>query len=317
MSESTRALRRANPRTKSEFAPAVDAASAAVRALIASGAEPRIPRTHRLRAAGASALAASIAAALGALALLTLGVPGGGPTVEDAAAAVRKAATVTAVSAERSGTAAVQITHNGEVWTAKTIRWHGRDLSIETDESEWLACVQRFGSARCGKVGSKFLLVDGMMYGVDAEEGGWVKLGSPDSIDPDSGTTPAETLAAVREDVGGVTLRRITDGMSGLTTETVADGGTIYRGAVAAGLVARETGFKEGESIRVLPFGYVAHGRAEDPAALLDAAIKVSPDGIVREINVTWPGWTYTVSYTGLGETPAPAAPEDAKPLRR
>jgi hypothetical protein len=88
-------------------------------------------------------------------------------------------------------------------------------------------------------------------------------------------------------------------------------------GGASAGAIARETGFKEGESIRVLPFGHVAHDRAEDPTALLDAAVTVGADGIVRSIDVTWPGWSYTVSYSGLGETPAPAAPEDAKPLRR
>ena len=55
------------------------------------------------------------------------------------------------------------------------------------------------------------------MYGNDPADGGWVEMGSPKSVDPDSGTTPDEYLAAVREDVGGVTLRRITDGMSGLT----------------------------------------------------------------------------------------------------
>ncbi|NUT56535.1 MAG: hypothetical protein HOQ03_11220 [Thermoleophilia bacterium] len=31
-----------------------------------------------------------------------------------------------------------------------------------------------------------------------------------ESIDPGSGTTPAEYLVAVREDVGGATLRRLT-----------------------------------------------------------------------------------------------------------
>jgi hypothetical protein len=48
--------------------------------------------------------------------------------------------------------------------------------------------------------------------------GGPVVLGNPGSIDPDSGTTPDEYLAAVQEDIGGTTLRRITDGMTGLTT---------------------------------------------------------------------------------------------------
>jgi hypothetical protein len=314
MSESIRALRRANPRTNPVFAQAVDAAALAVGALVSAHAHPI--RTRRFPVVRASATGAALAAAAAILALLVVDLNGGAP-VEDAVAAVNKAAAVTAASAERSGTAVVEMTHDGEVWAAKTIRWHGRDLSVSTNKSEWKACVQRFGSARCGRVGSRFLLVDGTMYGTDAQDGGWVVLGSPDSIDPDSGTTPSETLAAVREDVGGATLERITAGMSGLTTTRLDDGSTVYSGRVPAGAIARETGFKDGASIRVLPFGYVAHDRAEDPAALLDAAVTVGADGVVRAIDVTWPGWSYTVSYSGLGETPAPAAPEGAKPLRR
>ena len=156
-----------------------------------------------------------------------------------------------------------------------------------------------------------------MMYGIDPEDGRWVELGSPESIDPDSGTTPAEYLAATREDVGGATLRRLTDAMTGLATAQLEDGSTVYSGSVAAGLVARESGFKEGEAIRVLPFGYVAHGDAADPAAAVDVALTVGADGVVRELAVTWPGWTYAVSYSGLGSTAAPEAPENARPLRR
>jgi hypothetical protein len=89
---------------------------------------------------------------------------------------------------------------------------------------------------------------------------------------------------------------------------------------VAAGLVARESGFKEGKSIRVLPFGYVAHDQAADPAASLHVAVTVSADGVVREITVTWgtgaSAWTYRVTYSGLGATPAPVAPASARPLR-
>ena len=60
-------------------------------------------------------------------------------------------------------------------------------------------------------------------------------------------------------------------------------GSTVYRGKVAAGSVARESGFKEGQAIRVFPFGYVAYDEAADPDALLDAALIVGVDGVVRE----------------------------------
>jgi hypothetical protein len=117
----------------------------------------------------------------------------------------------------------------------------------------------------------------------------------------------------VQEDVGGATLRRITNGVTGPTTRQLDDGSTVYSGTVAAGLIARETGFKEGASIRVLPFGYVAHDEAADPAATLRTAVTVGADGVVREIAVTRgvgaSGWSFRVTYSGLGTTPAPTAP--------
>jgi hypothetical protein len=247
-----------------------------------------------------------MAAAAAVTAVVAIGLPAGSPSVESASAAVKKAASVTAASADLSGTAVLRITHNGDVWGARTISWHGGDLSVTSDEPD-----------RRGKAGSTTLLVDGTMYGIDGEDGGWIVLGSPKSIDPDSGTTPGEYLAAVREDVGGGTLRRLTDGMTRLTAARRDDGSTVYSGTVAAGLIARETAVKGRQAIRVLPFGYVAHDEAADPAAPLDASVIVGADGIVREIVVSWgtsaSSWVYTVAYSRLGETPAPIAPADAK----
>jgi hypothetical protein len=307
-SESFAALRRANPRAKEGFAQSVGAAAeAALQRIHTADAEvPRIGRRRRLlrvSAAGAGLAAIAIVATL-----LTAGSPGGSG-VEDATAAVRNAASVTAASAERSGTAVVRITQNGEVWAGTTIRWHGGDLAVSSDAPR-----------RHGRAGSELRVVGGTMYGVDPVVGSWVVLGRPKSIDPGSGTTPDDYLTAVREDVGGATLRRFTDGMTGLTTRR-RDSATVYSGAVAAGLIARETGFKEGGSIRILPFGYVAHDEAADPAAPLDVAVSVGADGVVREIALTWgtsaSAWTYTVTYSGLGTTSPPVAPANPRPLNR
>jgi hypothetical protein len=322
---SIRALRRANPRAKAGFAVSVEATADALRAQIVTtaadaateaaapgpGRGPSAPRRRLVRASTVATLAAAAVVAV----FLTVGGPGTGPGVANAAAAVKKAATVTAAAAERSGTAVARIDHNGEAWAGTTVRWHGEDMAKED------MALPRDVPKRPGKVGSRFLLVDGTMYGVDPDDGGWVVLGSPDSIDPDSGTTPDEYLAAVGEDVGGSTLRRITDGMTGLTTRQLDDGSTVYSGTVAAGLIAREAGFKEGESIRVLPFGYVAHDEAANPEAPLQAAVTVGAHGVVREIAVTWGSgasrWSFRVTYSGLGTTPAPTAPANAEPLRR
>jgi hypothetical protein len=62
--------------------------------------------------------------------------------------------------------------------------------------------------------------------------------------------------------------------------------------------------------------GYVAHDAAADPASLLDTTVAVDSGGVIREIAVTWGTWTYTVTYSGLGSTAAPTAPENATPLR-
>ena len=247
---------------------------------------------------GLSAAGAALAVAVAVVAFGTVGSSG----VQSAAAAFEKAADVTVASAERSGTAEVRMTHNGEVWVERTIRWNGDDLALSSDTPR-----------RMKKPGTDLLVVDGLMYVI--EDGRWASIGSPKSIDPNSGTTPEEYLAAVREDVGGKTLRRITNGMTGLTTRTLADGSTVYNGAVPAGLIARETGFKEGEALRVLPFGYVAHDQAADPANRLQTAVTVGSEGVVREIAVTWGTWTYTVTYSRLGETAAPKAPANARDL--
>jgi hypothetical protein len=306
-SESFRALHRANPRNDPSLAESVERLAGEVRARVATSTEVATHSRPRRRFIGASAAAAAAVAVAGVAAFLTIGSPGGGPGVENAVAAVERAATVSARSAEQSGTVDVRITQNGEIWAGKTVRWNGGDLTVSSDLTD-----------RPRRSGAELVLVGGILYGVDpGVAGGWIEMGSPDAIDPDSGTTPAEYLAAVRDDVGGTTLRRFTRGMTGLTTNRLADGSSIYRGTVPAGAIARETGFKEGQHIRVLPWGYVAHDEAENPDALLDTAVTVGPDGVVREIVVAWgPDWRYSVTYSDLGATPAPVAPNNASSMR-
>ena len=307
-SEGLRALRRENPRTRNGFAESVVASDEAVRARIGTpssvAVEPMRPKRRLMQVslAGAAAVVVAVAASL------AIG-PLGGSGVESATAAIQRAATATAASADRSGTAIVRITHDDELWAGTTIRWHGSDIAISRDAPQ-----------RYRKVGLELLVVGGIPYGVDpGVESGWIQLGSPDAIDPESGTTPAEYLAAVREDTGGATLRRITGGMAAPLTSHLGDGSTVYRGKVAADQIARETGFKEGQASRVFPFGYVAHDEAADPTSLLDVAVTVGVDGLVRAIVVSWGAgastWRYAVTYTGLGTTAAPVAPENAVPL--
>ena len=298
-SESFQALRRANPRAQEGFERSVDAVADAVRLrLVTATDEPR-PSRPRRRLVRVSAAGVSLVVVVAVAAFLTVGSSGDGPGVESAAAAVTKAATLTAASAERSGTVVVRMTHNGKPWAGKTVRWNAADVSIADDPSP----------LRPAK--SELRVVDGTLYSLDPD--GWMLLGDPKSIDPDSGTTPDEYLTAV------VTLRRIARAMTNVTTRRLKNGFTVFSGTVAAGLIARETGFKEGQSIRVLPFGYVAHDQAADPAAGLATAVTIGPEGVVREIAVKWgtgaSAWTYTVAYSHLGATPAPVAPANARSL--
>jgi hypothetical protein len=124
------------------------------------------------------------------------------------------------------------------------------------------------------------------------------------TLDPGSGTTPSEYLAAVRQDVGGNRFRRFTDAMKGLSRTEREDGTVVYTGTVAAGVIARETGFQGGRHIRVFPLGYVAHDEAADPHNQLDTTVTTGADGVVCEIAVRWGTWRYSVSYSDLGSTP-------------
>jgi hypothetical protein len=99
------------------------------------------------------------------------------------ATAIKKAVTLTAESAQQSGTVNVRITHDGELWASKVIQWNGDNLEI-TDNSP--------GGPSSG---SPLLVVDGIMYGHDPHYDGWVEVGPVSSIDPGSGTTPPTSLA--------------------------------------------------------------------------------------------------------------------------
>jgi hypothetical protein len=287
-SESLEALRRANPRNHRSFARVLDEAAAAVQAQIASAGstdQRRVPHVRPRRR--------------------IVGVTGAGVAL--AAAAIETAATLTTASAKQSGTATVRITHEGQLWAQKTVRWNSDDLEMSDDSP-----------GRAGNAGRGLLVVDGMMYGHEPDREGWIELGGPASIDPGSGTTPAEYLAAVRKDVGGTTLRRIVGAMTAGNLRTAGrdDGSTVYSGKVPAGHIATESGVKGGQPVRIFPFGYVAHDAAADPASLLDTAVTVGSDGVISEIAVSWGTWTYAVAYSELGSTRELVAPADARPLR-
>jgi hypothetical protein len=239
--------------------------------------------------------------------LVAVGSPVG-PLAVPPAEAMQHAAQVTAQAAANSGTVELEITQDGALWVARTLRWNGSDLSVANADP-----------SRDSR--KDMLVVDGLMYAPSLEvAGGWIEMGPPESVDPDSGTTPDEYLAAIAEDVGGETIQRITAEMSGLTMSQGADGSTVYQGKVPAGSLARETGVKDGETLRVLPFGYVAHDDAADPSKLIDISISVGAAGTIDEIHATWSGgssWSYRLRYSDLGTTAAIEKPANVEECLR
>jgi hypothetical protein len=289
--QSLEALQRANPRQRTGFAEWA--------AQLRSPVEPARSRRRRWPAIGIPAAATLVAAVV---TLVAVGSPVG-PLAVPPAEAMQQAVNASAQAAENSGTVEVEITQDGELWAAKTVRWNGSDLSV-TD----------------GRKGG-LLVVDGVMYGPDPEvAGGWIELGPPESVDPDSGTTPGEFLMMVDEDTSGATFQRITAEMRDLATSQTGDGSTVYLGQVPAGALARETGMKEGEMLRVLPYGYVAHDAAADPVSLIDVSITVGVDGTIGEILATWGGgssWSYRLSFSDLGTTAPLQKPAIVEPCAR
>ena len=299
------AMRRANPRTKPGFAGSVEATRDAVRAQIATEVvdlpEPE-PSRRRLVPRGALLRVSVGGLALAGAGLVAFVIFGssGGAGVPDAGAAVRKAASLTAASAESSGTAVIRVKHNSELRSGSTIRWHDGNLAVSND------------GPGPGRPGSAFLVVDGVLYTADADDDGWVVLGAPEKITGDAPTT-RDDIAAVRDDIGGANLRRMIDGLTDLTTTKLKDGSTVYRGTLPGSRASRD----DAKRTSVLPFDYEAEGETADPSAPLDVAITVGPDGLVREDVVQWGTggsvWTYAVTYTRLGKTSALPAPTNAR----
>ena len=130
------ALRRANPRLRADFPQTVEALAPVVGARIdvtTLDDAPPARRPKHVARVGAAGAVVAVAAAVAVF--LVVSSSGRTPGVEDAAAAVAKAATLTAASAERSGTAVVRMTHDGEPWAGKSIRWNGHDLETMRDEA--------------------------------------------------------------------------------------------------------------------------------------------------------------------------------------
>jgi hypothetical protein len=314
--DSLEALRRTNPRRTPHYNETLDRLTTSALDRLALGRahvpapveRPSSRRSRRRLARPGIAISTGVALVAAAVIVTVVFVVGSpvGPTAIPPAAAMERAVAHSATAADKSGIVRIELTQDGALWATETVHWNGDNVSLSDQQPT--------------RSGGDLLLVDGMVYAKDLPDAPeqWHAIGSPDSFEPDSGTTPTQFLAAAREDAGGSTLRRITAAMTDLITVAGQDGSTVYRGHVAAGELARETGFKEGQAIRVLPYGYVAHDDASDPSSPIAMTITVGADTTIHSIVAAWGGsstWVYGLTFTELGSASQLTAPADAMPF--
>jgi hypothetical protein len=246
----------------------------------------------------------------GPLRVLTLAParPGGGGP-QDAYAAVRQAASLTATAAEQSGVATTSLTQNGSPVLTSTFSWNGSDLSLVTDSN---------GS-------DEIRYVDGIVYERATADGQWQKLGSVD-LQPVQGSHGLEDgpqsalgnawgaigrAGQVRQqifrDLGGLSgkaAQMVGSVLKGLTQVENADGSRTYSGPGWAAELLHEFGFPS--SVRLA---------GADTDTPMTVQLTVGTDGIIRELKGTFGAnneWTYVAEYTQLGSAPTVTAPQGA-----
>jgi hypothetical protein len=297
-SESLRALRRVNPRSRPGFNESIEEYDA-LRTQIASTAyvAPRrfspIVRKHRLIGVSIAGALLSTAAVLAAVVMLS------GGSTESAYAAANKAVTATAASAIDSGTIVTQLSRGGDTVSTETTHWNGSDISMKTV----------FGTAT-----SELRLVDRDSYGLRSD-GRWTHF------DADSTRLPAflkEMLASARVDVAGTTVHNIIDATGGLEQTENADGSTAYSGtanadaSIGSAIVAIDptNGSVLGLATRAIRTIANAKGRS----TVVSVQLTVGSDGLIRSLRVSFESggesWLQTSDYSQLGSTPAIEAPD-------
>jgi len=259
-------------------------------AISVSGRRSPAGREHSRRPRRGFALASAVVAAVALVALITTLWPATGGGVQNAYAAVERAGTATAAAARRSGTVIVLITHDGRTWASESVRWNGGSASVS--------------GTGVGSPGD-LLFVDGVLF--TRTDGGWTIV-NKDGL---SSYMVQRYVGPALKGMSSSTFRRIVGGIHDLRIQHGQDGTTIYSGREAAAVITSDP--HTGERIRVLPFGFVAHGAAANPASILDISLTVGSDGIIQRIVATWgtgaSAWGFTVEYAHLGATPAITAP--------
>ena len=112
--------------------------------------DARMSRGNAERRRRFEALFASLMTAAAVAVIAALGLRDGPAGLQDAAAAIRAAAAASAAPAERSGTAVVRITRDGELWAGSTLRWNGDDLAVSRVSPRGIGGPDPSGSSSTG-----------------------------------------------------------------------------------------------------------------------------------------------------------------------
>ena len=338
-SESLRALRQVNPRSRPGFNESIEEYDE-LRTQIASTAyaAPRrfspIVRKRRLISISVVGALLSTAAALAVIML-------SGGSTESAYAAANKA--VTAMGAVDSGTIVSTLTRGGFVVRTETTRWNGNDISLE-----------------CCKGPSEERFVGAEYYERPDPNSRWTHLAT------DGSDYQKEKLAFARADMGGMTARSIIDATSDLKQIENADGSATYSGTAKADTIialyqhnadgsTTYTGIGKADTV-IGQYRYNADGsttytdtakagtilsqhnadgsvtytglakakiasfserrvvRFIERRGVVAIELTVASNGVISRCRMSWvsggKAWVFTDDYKQLGSTPAITAPE-------
>ena len=257
-------------------------------------------RSFRLAIPTLSVLAAATAA-------IVLGLTLSAASPSGASAAARRALAATA--AAPSGTMTTTVLHAGVTHTIDAARWNGSDIAFSTG----------FGPI------PQLLLIGGGMY-VQTSDGSWLHYANASDVGP----KPLGGLEQLAQDnIAGTTAQQILALATQVQTTVQPDGTTVYTGTIPSGSI--DAGNDPGNNaITSMILGaqkrtdmMFGAGKGDAPGGQLNdlqLQMSVGGDGLVQQVSVTFQGqdtgsaavdgtYTWTVTYSQLGNTPPITAP--------
>jgi len=292
-SESLKALRRVNPRSRPGFHETIEQHDE-LRTQIAATAYPaprsstarRLVQKRRLIGFSAAGALLSTAAVFAAVVVFT------GSSAQSAYAAANAAVAATSAGALDSGTLVVELTHNGAVFQSDTTRWNDGNASLSMHGSP--------------NYNEQLLLVGSDAYVLRAEGGRWTHYATDEG-------SPGPKIAAMRDlaraDMSGTTVSDILAVTTGLEKTERADGSSIYRGTVKAGAPVEAMG-RGSSAMRII-------SKLQKAGIDVTFELVVGSNGRVDEVSTSFRKedgiWTSRTEYSRLGSTPAITAPDPVK----